>query len=203
MELSDVMLNRRSVRKFKDREINTEIIDDILESASLAPETDTCNYYFGVITEKEIKNKIAKATLWAEWVADAPVIFVCCGDISWDIKDQSDDDYGVIGSKLRYSEEIVDYLKTHDNRKACKTLLQASPVYIAAQHIILTAVSNGLRGCLVDFIDIEKINDILDLPQHITCQVLVPVGYADEIPKIKDKFNTNKRVFYNNWNSKK
>lgn len=83
MDLSEVMKKRRSVRKFKDIKISPDIINDILESASLAPETDTCNYYFGVINDPDIKNELAKATLWAEWVAEAPIIFVCCGDISW------------------------------------------------------------------------------------------------------------------------
>ncbi len=199
MELSEVIKRRRSVRKFKDIEINTDIINDLLESASLAPETDVNSYYFGVIYDNNIKNKIAEETLWAEWVAEAPVIFVCCVDISFDIADQSYDNYGVVGNKLRYNDEIVNYLREHQDRKVCKTLLQATPVYIAAQHIILTAVSHNLRGCLVDFIDIEKINKILGLPDNITCQVLVPIGYSDEAPEKKDKYNKKERVFYNKW----
>ena len=202
MELSEVMKKRRSVRKFKSAEISEDIINDMLRSASLAPETDCCNYYFGVITDTQVKNELAKATLWAEWIANAPVIFVCCGAISFDLADQKEDSYAVIGNKWRYSDEIVDYLRTHNDRKACKRLLQASPVYITAEHIILTAVSHGLRGCIVDFMDLEKINAILGLPQHITCQVLVPVGYADETPKDKESFNFKEKVFYNNWDNK-
>jgi len=199
MELLEIMRKRRSVRRFKDIDISNSIIIDILESAKLAPETDTCNYYFGVIKDAKVKNEIAGATLWAEWVAKAPVIFVCCCDISWDIGEQKEDDYGVIGNKLRYSEDIVNFLREHDNRKACKTLIQSSPVYIAAQHMILTAVSHNLRGCLVDFIDIKKINTILGLPEHITCQLLVPVGYADEIPGQKSNDSRNDMIFYEKW----
>lgn len=47
--------------------------------------------------------------------------------------------------------------------------------------------------------DIEKINTILGLPEHITSQVLVPIGYPDETPKKKDKSNKKERVFYNKW----
>ncbi|WP_273326740.1 nitroreductase family protein [Vallitalea guaymasensis] len=199
MELLEVMRKRRSARKFQDIEIRDSIINDILESARFAPETDTCNYYIGVITDDKVKNEIANATLFAEWVAEAPVIFVCCCDISWDIGEQKDDDYGVIGNKLRYSEEIVDFLREHNNRKACKTLIQSTPVYIAAQHMILTAVSHDLRGCLVDFIDIEKINKILGLPEHITCQLLVPIGYPDEKTTPKSKESREDMFFYNKW----
>jgi len=199
MELLEVMRKRRSVRKFKDIDISNIIITDILESARLAPETDTCHYYCGVIKDSKVKNEIAGATLWAEWVAKAPVIFVCCCDISWDIGEQKDDDYGVIGNKLRYGEGIVDFLRIHKNRKACKTLIQSTPVYIAAQHMILTAVSHNLRGCLVDFIDIEKINLILGLPEHITCQLIVPIGYAAETPGQRSNEDRNNIIFYNKW----
>jgi nitroreductase len=199
MQLSEIMQIRRSVRKFKDTTISDNVITEILESAKLAPETDTCRYYFGVIKDPIIKDKIARATLWADWVAKAPVIFVCCCDIGWDIGAQKDDDYGVIGNELRYGKDIVHYLRTHVDRKACKTLVQSTPVYIAAQHMILTAVSHELRGCLVDFIDIAKINAILGLPEHITCQLLVPVGYADEIPRPKNTPTRDDIVFYDKW----
>lgn len=201
MELLEVLKKRRSVRKFKDIGIDDAIVSDILESGKLAPETDTCNYYFGVIKDTKVKNQIGSATLWAEWVANAPVIFACCCDISWDIRDQKDDDYGVIGNKLRYGDDIVNFLREHENRKACKTLMQSSPVYIAAQHMILTAVSHDLRGCLVDFIDIEKINKILGLPEHITCQLLVPIGYPNQTPKEKNNKDRDNIIFYDKWNS--
>jgi nitroreductase len=199
MDLLEVMKMRRSVRKFKDVEVSEDIINKILEGARLAPETDVCNYYFGVVDDRNIKDQIAKATLWANWVSQAPVIFVCCADIGWDIADQEDDAYGVVGNKLRYGSEIIDYLRENDNRKASKTLLLSTPAYIAAQHMILTAVSYGLRGCLVDFMNIEKINTILSLPDHTTCQVLVPVGYADEVPKKRIERDKKERTFYNEW----
>ncbi|QVK21399.1 nitroreductase family protein [Mycoplasmatota bacterium] len=200
MKILDIMRERRSVRKFKDIAISESVINDILESAKLAPETDTCRYYFGVVTDDLIKNEIASATLYAEWVGKAPVIFVCCTDISWDIGEQKEDDYGVIGNKLRYTEEVVNFLRKNNNRKACKTLTLCTPVYIAAEHMILTAVSHNLRGCLVDFIDIERINKILELPEHITCQLLVPIGVADEKPKKKTVKSRTDMFFYNKWN---
>jgi nitroreductase len=199
MELMKVFKNRRSVRKFKDIAVSEEIIEKILEGASLAPETDTCNYYFGVIRDNDIKKKLGEATHWADWISKAPVIFACCGDISWDIGEQSEDDYGVVGNKLRYDEEIIEFLRNNENRKASKTLLMSSPVYIAAQHMILTAVDNNLRGCLVDFMNLEKINSILNLPENITCQVLVPIGYPDEQPKNKESYDKSIRVFKDKW----
>lgn len=199
MDLKDVFRNRRSVRAFKDAEVPEDIIEELIENAGLAPETDTCNYYFGIIRDKETKKQLGEATHWANWISEAPVVIACCGSIAWDIGAQDDDDYGVIGNKLRYGEEIVEFLRSNNNRKASKALLMSSPVYIPAHHIILTAVANGLRGCLVDFMDMDKVDEILGLPEDITCQVLVPIGYPNEEPKVKEPFDIKKKVFEDRW----
>lgn len=198
MNIKEVFKSRRSVRKFKDTEINDDIVNDILDAANSAPCTDTCNYFFGVIKDKDIKKKIGEATIYANWVENAPVIFVCCSNISFDIKEDDPASYSHLGITARYGKEIMDFLLSAKNRKGIKTLLQSSPVYIAAQHIILSAVSHGLRGCLVDFINLEEINSILNLPENVTCELLVPVGYADEEP-MPIKVNEKDNVFYDRW----
>ncbi len=198
MDIKDVFKNRRSVRSFTKTEISDEIIDEILYAANTAPCTDTCNYYFGVVRDSKVKLQIADATVYAEWVANAPVIFVCCSNIEFDLKNENPGGYAVQGMTSRYGKEVVDFLINAKNRKPAKILMQASPVYIAAQHIILSAVSLGLKGCLVDFINLEKINQILNLPDNITCELLVPVGYPDEIP-VPAKVNSKNNVFYDRW----
>ncbi|QVK17338.1 nitroreductase family protein [Mycoplasmatota bacterium] len=76
--------------------------------------------------------------------------------------------------------------------------MQSSPTYIAAQHIILSAVSHGLKGCLVDFFNLENINRVLYLPDYLTVEFIVPVGYPNEKG---NPVNVNDRnnVFYNHW----
>lgn len=64
---------------------------------------------------------------------------------------------------------------------------------------IKKTVSHGLKGCLVDFINISEINNILGLPENITCQLLVPIGCPKEIYKIKKKKNDKNKIFFNQW----
>ena len=130
---------------------------------------------------------------------NAPVIFVCCSNIEYDIKSDSADSYANKGMTARYGTEVVNFLLNAKDRKSIKTLMQSAPVYIAAQHIILSAVSKGLKGCLVDFINLDKINMILNLPDHITCELIVPIGYPDENPN-PIKTNQVNNTFYNKWN---
>lgn len=198
MDIKEVFNQRRSVRKFKDRAIVDEVINEILFAANTAPCTDTCNYYFGVIKDTDVKEQIGAATVHADWVAKAPLIFVCCSNIEFDVKDVKPESYAHKGLTERYGEEVLNFFMSANNRKSIKMLMQSSPAYIAAQHIILSANSYGLKGCLVDFINVEKINKVLNIPNNITCELIVPIGYPDEKPK-PIKVNQPNNVFYDRW----
>lgn len=198
MDIKEVFRHRRSVRKFKDKAIEDEVISEILYAANTAPCTDTCNCYFGVIKDSAVKKQIGVATVYADWVAKAPVIFVCCSNIEFEVNDIKPGSYAHKGLTARYGEEVMDFFLNAKNRKSIKTLMQSSPAYIAAQHIILSANSYGLKGCLVDFINVEQINNILNLPNDITCELIVPIGYPDENPEpIRE--NPSDNIFIDRW----
>ncbi|MBQ4523687.1 MAG: nitroreductase family protein [Lachnospiraceae bacterium] len=62
MELTDVILSRRSVRKYKDEDISEEKIKKILQAGILAPTSmnrKPCE--FVVVRDKETLNKLAKS----------------------------------------------------------------------------------------------------------------------------------------------
>ncbi len=51
------------------------------------------------------------------WIATAPIVFACCADLSWDIADQPEDDFGLIVNKLRFDNDFLKYLCEFPNRK--------------------------------------------------------------------------------------
>jgi hypothetical protein len=57
-----------------------------------------------------------------------------------------------------------------------------------------------MSACFVGFLDIEEADKILQLPQHISCFYLLPVGYADEMPCERYMKNLDELVFYDQWN---
>lgn len=198
MELQKALKTRRSVRQFTEQDVDKAIVDEILKAGNLAPCTDSCNYFFGVITDDDTKQRIAQATVSAEWVAKAPLIIVCCSNIEYDMQKDDDDSYVIRGLRGRYGEEVLEFFRSAKDRKACKTLIQATPVYIAAQQMVLTAVSHGLRGCMVDFINIPAMNAMLQLPDHITCELILPLGYP-ESEGVPIKLNEPGNIFYEQW----
>lgn len=59
MEVSKAIENRRSIRDFKQEDINKEIVEDILNCGRLAPSAKNRQPWYFVVVKSEIKNKIA------------------------------------------------------------------------------------------------------------------------------------------------
>ncbi|MGA2974295.1 MAG: nitroreductase family protein [Spirochaetia bacterium] len=53
---------------------------------------------------------------------------------------------------------------------------------IAVDHLILAATNEGLGSCWVGWIERDAIREILGIPADIEIPVIVPIGYAAEIP---------------------
>ncbi len=200
MELLEAINKRRSARKFKDKEIPENIIQEMLNAARLSPSGGNGqNWIFGIIEDKVQKEKLAEAAGNQTWIKDAPVIIAGCSYLRWDIAEQPEDDFGKIVNYLRFGKDFIDYLCEYPDRKACMTLFENSNPLVPLEHICLTAVSHGLSSCFIGFLDIEKANKILNLPEDITCLFLLPVGYADENPKEKETKSIEEISFKNKW----
>ena len=81
MELKEVLLKRRSVRKFKETEISDEIINELMHAAMSGP--SACNrrpWDFYVVKDKEVLEKVRKASLLGRM--KAPLAIVVCGNLS-------------------------------------------------------------------------------------------------------------------------
>ena len=75
MNFFDVVKRRRSIRRYKPDAIPNEYLNEILESARIAPSgSNKQPWHFIVVDEKDIINKLGLH----KWAADAPVIIVCC-----------------------------------------------------------------------------------------------------------------------------
>ena len=59
MELKDVLERRRSIRKFTDKKISKETIQDIIYYGTLAPSAKNRQPWYFVVVKDEIKNIIA------------------------------------------------------------------------------------------------------------------------------------------------
>jgi nitroreductase len=200
MDLQAVIKSRASAREFSSTEVSNEWIDEMLEAARLAPSGgNSQGTRIGVIRDNEIKSQLARAAGNQMWIASAPVIFALCADISWDLKDQPQDDFGLAVNYLRFGEDFVRYTNEYPDRKAMNKLYDDSTPLISGEHIFLTAVSHGMSACFVGYLDTERASAILGLPETVSCLFLLPVGFPVRPLTPVPKKEIEEIAFYDKW----
>ncbi len=203
MDYMEVIRKRRSIRKFKDTPVPQNVIDDILESARLAPSGgNSQNWMFGVVTDKEVIRQLSDIAGKQEWITTAPLVIAVCADLSWEIAGYYDSDFGVAINRKRFTPQFVSYLQEYPGQKAVSLLLENGTVMVPGEHICLTAASHGLGSCWVGDLEVKKASEILNLPENYACAFLIPVGYPDmESIDIKRK-DIAEITFHNKYGSK-
>jgi|SRR4030042_720127 nitroreductase len=166
MEIDKTIKERRSIRRYQDRDIPDSVIKELLGLAIYVPSSMNGQpwHFIVVRTEKakqqlaEIKNRYCpaeKQDYKADFLCKAPVIIVVCVD-----------------KQKSYDREIENGV-------------------LATGHLLLAACSRGLgsvylSACREGELRISgEIRDILNIPQHLDPITIVPLGYPDEIPEPK------------------
>ncbi len=153
------IVERYSVRKYLDKDVEEEKLREVLEAGRLAP--SACNYQpwkFIVVRDKEIRKKIAEPTTWAKFIAEAPVLIVACK-----VRD------GFLMGGW-YDSAILD-------------------IGIALDHMTLQATHLGLGTCWIGDFNEKLVKELLEIPENVRIVALLTLGYPREkkIPKKKRK----------------
>ena len=79
MSLLDVILSRRSIRRYENKQIPKDILDKIVEAGRQSPSAVNKQlYHFVIVTDSEIKKKLK--SLFSRFLEKAPVIIVACAN---------------------------------------------------------------------------------------------------------------------------
>ncbi len=200
MSVFEVIQRRRSARAFKDTPVPDDVLHEMLVAAQLSPSGGNAQgWRFGVVSDANLKQQLAEAAGNQMWISTAPIVIACCADISWDIAKQPADDFGLIVNRLRFGDALVDYMIAFPDRKACMTLFDNATPLVPAEHMLLIAVSHGLSGCFIGYLDVKRAGEILCLPDNVVCLFLLPIGYPNEQPREKALKGLDEITFYNRW----
>jgi nitroreductase len=190
----EAIFRRRSIRKFKPDPVPDECITALLECARLAP--SGCNaqpWRFKVVRDGEEKLGLAEAAHNQLFIAEAPVVLVCCADVQGylDGSVSGIQDLGRIGA---VEDRVVKVLVRSIEQMKNYTVEQlgariAASVAIAVEHMVLRALDFGLGTCWVRFLDGEKIKKIFGWGESIYVVALLPVGYPAEAPAARKRLS--------------
>lgn len=195
MEIDEILTGRRSIRKFRDRGVTADIIEELLEAARLAPSaTNRQPWRFAVVRDEDLINHIDEAVM-QPFVKEAPAIIICCIDKSVFTKETIKKRVEELVAAGVMNREVADMLyKRKLPEKAEETGIPVSAyidIGIAVEHIVLKATSLGLGTCWVRMFDAGRVCDILKLPPEILPVVLLPLGYPAENPPPRPRLSAD------------
>jgi len=165
----DAILTRRSIRKYKNREVPGEIMQEILKAAMAAPSAGNEQpWEFIVITDRKILDEIPRIHPYSNMIKQAPAAIVVCGDM---------------GREKHKGFWIQD----------CSAATQN--ILLAARALGLGTVWLGVYPDEERAVLIQK---LLGLPENVIPLSIIPVGYPAEEKPPSDRFDSS-RIHYNRW----
>lgn len=165
----DLIISRRSIRKYSDKEIEKESIDKILKSAMYAPSAMNLQpWHFVVFDKKELFEKIIKAIPHAEMIRTADKCILVCGDSS--------------------KEKNESWLIQNCSAAIQNILLASHSLGIGSCWIAIHGMPEVLNNVKKEF----------NLPEENIPIALISLGYPDELVNTEDRFD-KKKIHFNGW----
>ena len=174
-DLLDVILKRRSIRKFdKNRDIPEEISKLILEAGINAPSAGNIQpRTFIIIKDETVKAQLYELCEKQRFMLDAPLWIVICVDLHRHLKasELSGVKYNFTGI-LPYTFAVLD-------------------AALSLENMVLAAEALGLGSVIIGSIieHPEKAKQILKLPKHCLAISILCVGYPAESPPKRKKWD--------------
>ncbi|MCZ3366124.1 MULTISPECIES: nitroreductase family protein [Methanobacterium] len=192
---------RRSIRKFKDKSVPEEHIMELIEAARLAP--SGCNaqpWRFKIVKDNETKMKLVEASHNQTFIGQAPVVLVCCADVS-DYIDGSASGIQDLGKIGAVEDNIVNIICRNVDEMKKMSISEisqriAANVAIAIEHIALRALDFDLGTCWIRALEEDKIRNIFGWDENIYPVALLPVGYPDEDPAPRKRLKIEDIIIY-------
>lgn len=168
----EVINTRVSVRQFTGQKVSNEQITTILKAGMSAPTAvNKQPWGFTVVDDADLLEQLSVALPSSRIENGASHAIVVCGDMTKAME----------GEAQGYWVEDTS---------------------AATENMLLAAHAMGLGALWVGVYPIQekvqKVTDILNIPEHLIPMCLVVVGYANEQPAVKDKYK-EENIHYNKW----
>lgn len=163
MELS----TRRTIRRYSDRKVDEQLLLNMLQEASHAPNTGNMQWYSVIITRSdEGKRALAPAHFNQPQVVGCDTVLTFCADVNrftqWCKERNADPGYDNFQSLVAATIDTICF----------------------AQQFNTIAESNGLGCCMLGTTtyNAQEIASALNLPQLVVPIITITVGYPAENP---------------------
>lgn len=163
----EIIRKRRSARSFLRKEVEEGKLDEILKAAMFSPTARGLRpWEFILVSGEEAKERLSRATPYASFAKDAPVVMVICYDI---------------GKGRRFKEDC--------SICAENIWLEAVNQGLGTCFIQIADGTEADEGNPEDFV-----RKVLGIPDNFRVQCLLPIGYPERqsAPHKDEEFDKGK-----------
>jgi nitroreductase len=158
VELMEAIKGRRSIRKYQDKEVPEELLQQILESVRWSPSWANTQCWEVIVVKdsgkkEKLLESVPKVNPAGKAIIQAPVLLAICGKL-----------------------ESSGYYKGQAITKFGDWFM--FDLGLATQSLCLTAHGLGLGTVIVGVFDHNRIKETLGVPEGYELVALIPLGYA-------------------------
>lgn len=172
VQLSDILPDRRTIRKYTSKPVNDELLKGLLTVACRASTTGNMQVYSIIITRnEEMKRELAPLHFNQKMIVEAPVVLTFCADFNrfnlW--------------CRLRNAEPGYNNFLSF--------ITAAIDALLVAQTFCIAAESQSLGICYIGTTTYmaHKIVEVLKLPKGVVPVTTVTLGWPAEKPEQTDR----------------
>ncbi|MGD0294139.1 MAG: nitroreductase family protein [Terracidiphilus sp.] len=160
MRFDELILARRSVRKYQTKAVEPEKLQALIEAVRMAPSASNAQpWKLILVDDAAIKERVARATFsktfsFNQFAMEAPVIAVLAVE------------------KHSMLTQVVGWMK--------KRPFYLMDIGIAAAQFCLQATELGLGTCMLGWFDEAEVKRILKIPRAVRVALVITVGYEAE-----------------------
>jgi nitroreductase len=178
-ELMEVIKERRSIRRYQDREVSQELLQQVIEALKWTPSwANTQCWELIVVTDQGMKERlqetVSKRNPATKAMVKAPVVLALCGK-----KEQAGYYHGQATTK--FGDWFMFDLG------------------LATQNMCLAAHSLALGTVIVGFFDHDRARELLAVPADYEVVVLIPLGYPAKTPSAPRRRESAEFVHLNHF----
>ncbi len=167
MTFQELINRRQSVRRYQDKPVEREKLQQLIEAVRFAPSASNSQpWKLILVDEPELKNKVANATFsnlmsFNKFAPQASVMAVLVIEKPKMITQ--------IGGSVKHREfPLID-------------------IGIAAEHFCLQATELGLSTCMLGWFNEKKIKQLLSIPKKKRIGLVITLGYEIDDYKQREK----------------
>ncbi len=172
MNILSHLHSHRSIRQYRNQDVDSEILQEVLEAGIRASSSGNMQSYSIIVTkDPELRKALYEPHMQQNMVVDAPVLLTFCADFR----------------RMKKWLELNDAPQNFDNFMSF--MIAAIDAALVSQNVAIAAEAKGLGLCYMGstLANCDQIGEVLKLPKGVVPIVGYSLGYADENPPVRDR----------------